>query len=267
MVDTTCRPDSPSIYRERDTLTQSVNLFEKRRRKRRRAYHTDKMSIETTKISPESDTAGLNFKETELTLGLPGESRKISSKRGYSETVDLVPGSSSSEPRGKGHENNPSGAEISGAGKPPSVKAQIAGWPPVRSYRKNALKSCTYVKVAVDGAPYLRKVDLEMYSSYQQLLSALEEMFTCFTIRNYLNEKKLMDPVDGTEYVPTYEDKDGDWMLVGDVPWKMFVESCKRLRLLKSSEAVELVCSHCVAVSDATRLASVIWMFSAVAAL
>ncbi|CAH2042076.1 unnamed protein product [Thlaspi arvense] len=23
-----------------------------------------------------------------------------------------------------------------------------------------------------------------------------------------------------TEYLPTYEDKDGDWMLVGDVPWK-----------------------------------------------
>lgn len=29
-----------------------------------------------------------------------------------------------------------------------------------------------------------------------------------------------MDPIHGTEYVPTYEDKDGDWMLVGDVPWK-----------------------------------------------
>lgn len=29
-----------------------------------------------------------------------------------------------------------------------------------------------------------------------------------------------MDPLSGTEYVPTYEDKDGDWMLVGDVPWK-----------------------------------------------
>lgn len=27
-------------------------------------------------------------------------------------------------------------------------------------------------------------------------------------------------PVNGIEYVPTYEDKDGDWMLVGDVPWK-----------------------------------------------
>jgi auxin-responsive protein IAA len=29
-----------------------------------------------------------------------------------------------------------------------------------------------------------------------------------------------VDAVNGTEYVPTYEDKDGDWMLVGDVPWK-----------------------------------------------
>ena len=49
-----------------------------------------------------------------------------------------------------------------------------------------------------------------------------------------------MDNVNGMEYVPTYEDKDGDWMLVGDVPWKMFVESCKRLRLMKSSEAIGL---------------------------
>jgi auxin-responsive protein IAA len=33
-------------------------------------------------------------------------------------------------------------------------------------------------------------------------------------------EMKLVDAVSGNEYVPTYEDKDGDWMLVGDVPWK-----------------------------------------------
>ena len=33
-------------------------------------------------------------------------------------------------------------------------------------------------------------------------------------------EKKLVDAASGTEYVPTYEDKDGDWMLVGDVPWR-----------------------------------------------
>ncbi|URE37551.1 auxin-responsive protein [Musa troglodytarum] len=57
------------------------------------------------------------------------------------------------------------------------------GWLPVRSFRRNVLKSCTYVKVAVDGTPYLRKVDLEAHAGYQQLLTALEEMFSCFTAR------------------------------------------------------------------------------------
>lgn len=63
----------------------------------------------------------------------------------------------------------------------------MVGWPPVRSFRKKALKSCSYVKVAVDGAPYLRKVDLEIYSGYQDLLAALEEMFSCFTTRECLS--------------------------------------------------------------------------------
>uniref|UniRef100_A0A453JRG6 Auxin-responsive protein n=1 Tax=Aegilops tauschii subsp. strangulata TaxID=200361 RepID=A0A453JRG6_AEGTS len=57
---------------------------------------------------------------------------------------------------------------------------------------------------------------------------------------NAMNESKLMDLLNGSEYVPTYEDKDGDWMLVGDVPWEMFVESCKRLRIMKGSEAIGL---------------------------
>jgi auxin-responsive protein IAA len=35
-----------------------------------------------------------------------------------------------------------------------------------------------------------------------------------------LNETKLRDLLNGSEYVITYEDKDGDWMLVGDVPWE-----------------------------------------------
>ncbi|KAM0034474.1 putative transcription factor interactor and regulator AUX-IAA family [Helianthus debilis subsp. tardiflorus] len=84
------------------------------------------------------------------------------------------------------------------------------------------MKDCKYVKVAVDEAPYLRKVDRELYySGYQQLLCNFEDLFSCFTVRNVLNERKLMDPVNGMEYDPTYENnKEGDWMLVGDVPWK-----------------------------------------------
>lgn len=46
----------------------------------------------------------------------------------------------------------------------------------------------------------------------------------CGSSRNLLKEMQTADsPKDllhGSEYVLTYEDKDGDWMLVGDVPWE-----------------------------------------------
>ncbi|KAK8644934.1 hypothetical protein V6N13_118793 [Hibiscus sabdariffa] len=150
----------------------------------------------------------------------------------------------------------------------PASKAQVVGWPPIRSFRKNTMAShplksddddnaeaklgsgCLYVKVSMDGAPYLRKVDLKIYGSYKELSSALEKMFSCFTIgqcgshgvssRDGLSESRLIDLLHGSEYVLTYEDKDGDWMLVGDVPWEMFTNSCKRLRIMKSAEAIGL---------------------------
>lgn len=121
---------------------------------------------------------------------------------------------------------------------PPS-KAQVVGWPPIRSYRKNCMKQSekevnggSYVKVSVDGAPYLRKIDLKVYNSYPELLKALGNMFK-LTIGEYSEREGYS----GSEYAPTYEDKDGDWMLVGDVPWEMFIVSCKRLRIMRGSEA------------------------------
>ncbi|CAI0384598.1 unnamed protein product [Linum tenue] len=99
-----------------------------------------------------------------------------------------------------------------------------------------------FVKVSMDGAPYLRKVDLKLYNSYSDLSESLGKMFSSFTIgmKDFMSESKLVDILNGSEYVPSYEDKDGDWMLVGDVPWEMFVESCKRLRIMKGSEAIGL---------------------------
>ncbi|KAF2295734.1 hypothetical protein GH714_033764 [Hevea brasiliensis] len=147
----------------------------------------------------------------------------------------------------------------------PAAKAQVVGWPPIKSFRKNTLASSSknndevdgkpssgalFVKVSMDGAPYLRKVDLRTYSTYQELSCALEKMFSCFTIgqcgshgvpgKEKLSESKLRDLLNGSEYVLTYEDKDRDWMLVGDVPWEMFIDTCKRLKIMKSSDAIGL---------------------------
>ncbi|CAN1341156.1 Auxin-responsive protein IAA8 [Linum perenne] len=208
----------------------------------------------------------LNLKATELRLGLPGSyspernsefclfastqldekplfplhnhgssTLRLGNKRGFSDALDSF------------------------------SEAQVVGWPPIRSFRKNSLAtssknaeevdgkeggSALYVKVSMDGAPYLRKVDLRNYYAYKELSSALEKMFSCFSLGQYgshggsgremLTESKLKDLLHGSEFVLTYEDKDGDWMLVGDVPWGMFTETCKRLRIMKSCDAIGL---------------------------
>ncbi|CAN4101234.1 unnamed protein product [Withania somnifera] len=127
---------------------------------------------------------------TELRLGLPGtesSASKISNKR---------------PPSHRNNNNDDNAAQ----------KAQVVGWPPVRSYRKNVVQA-SYVKVSMDGAAYLRKIDLNVYVG----------VGVCSEREGY-NE---------CDYVATYEDKDGDWMLAGDVPWDMFINSCKRLRIMK----------------------------------
>lgn len=47
-------------------------------------------------------------------------------------------------------------------------------------------ETAAFVKVCMDGAPYLRKVDLKMYKSYQELSDALAKMFSSFTMGKFL---------------------------------------------------------------------------------
>ncbi|KAE8728189.1 Auxin-responsive protein IAA16 [Hibiscus syriacus] len=198
----------------------------------------------------------VNMLGTELCLGLPGggggnevdSSPRTSGKRGFSETIDLKLNLQARETDmdlnkslDNGSKEKPVSAKDPANHRP--SKAQVVGWPPVRSYRKNVMannkstveesekaSSAAFVKVSMDGAPYLRKVDLKMYKSYQELSDAL-----AYSVLSLW----LMDLLNSSDYVPSYEDKDGDWMLVGDVPWHMFVDSCKRLRIMKGSEHQE----------------------------
>ncbi|CAM8935772.1 unnamed protein product [Rhodiola kirilowii] len=60
--------------------------------------------------------------------------------------------------------------------------------------------------------------------------------------KDFMNEKKSVDLLNGSEYVYSFEDKDGDWMLVGDVPWEMFVDSCKRQRIMRDRMRLLALC-------------------------
>lgn len=85
-------------------------------------------------------------------------------------------------------------------------RAEVVGWPPIRSYRKKRLGAVQkgskeeeisdeekkvvkvrFVKVSLEGAPYLRKVDLNMFNSYTQLSHALAKFFAAFTIGNFIS--------------------------------------------------------------------------------
>ncbi|KAA8527819.1 hypothetical protein F0562_035312 [Nyssa sinensis] len=103
-----------------------------------------------------------------------------------------------------------------------------------------------FVKVNMDGLPIGRKVDLNAHACYETLAQTLEEMFfrpttTISSFGSSGEKERATQPsklLDGSsEFVLTYEDKDGDWMLVGDVPWGMFLTTVKRLRIMRTSEA------------------------------
>lgn len=107
------------------------------------------------------------------------------------------------------------------------------GWPPVNYWRKklrvdhdevagkndhvvwvdrchshgsNSSKSL-YVKVKMEGVGIARKVDLGMHQSFEMLMETLMDMFG--TGHRESNSYEL-----------AYQDKEGDWLLAQDVPWR-----------------------------------------------
>lgn len=180
----------------------------------------------------------------------------IAEKKTFSAANTAVPSSSSAQKR--------------------TAPTPVVGWPPIRSFRKNfasgnsskpvsesqnvvgskissekAIENPTkslLVKINMDGIPIGRKIDLKAHDSYEKLSSAVDELFrgllaaqSNFSTGGIKNKedggKAITGLLDGSgEYTLVYEDNEGDRLLIGDVPWHMFISSVKRLRVLKSSE-------------------------------
>ncbi|XP_010911825.1 auxin-responsive protein IAA25 [Elaeis guineensis] len=154
---------------------------------------------------------------------------------------------------------NPPSTVLRGTNPSPSV----VGWPPIRAFRRNlglpqaskstmdsakdmekmkpeegenpgnepVARQTMFVKVNMEGYAVGRKIDLKVHDSYESLSQALQKMFHNFLTADYSKKSKE----DGEEevvtpsYILLYEDNEGDRMLVGDVPWEMFISTVKRL--------------------------------------
>ncbi|XP_061973950.1 auxin-responsive protein IAA34 [Populus nigra] len=87
-----------------------------------------------------------------------------------------------------------------------------------------------YVKVNMDGVIVGRKICILDHGGYSSLALQLEHMF------GRQSASGLMLFQAGSEFCLFYKDREENWRTVGDVPWKEFVESVKRLRIARKSE-------------------------------
>ncbi|RVX12444.1 Auxin-responsive protein IAA32 [Vitis vinifera] len=88
-----------------------------------------------------------------------------------------------------------------------------------------------YVKVNMDGVVIGRKICVLDLAGYSSLALQLEDMFG----RDSLSGLRLFQRE--SEFALFYKDREENWRTVGDVPWKEFVDSIKRLRIVRKNEA------------------------------
>ncbi|KAL6188354.1 hypothetical protein ACLB2K_039747 [Fragaria x ananassa] len=129
-------------------------------------------------------------------------------------------------------------SDLSSTTSSPREEALLS-WPPIKSILRSTLSgkaenfhhqnSSLFVKVYMEGIPIGRKLNLFAHDGYDALITSLSLMFKTTILcpdNNHVHSERY--------HVLTYEDQEGDWMLVGDVPWEIFLTTVKRLKITRA---------------------------------
>ncbi|XP_062147471.1 auxin-responsive protein IAA31 isoform X1 [Alnus glutinosa] len=126
------------------------------------------------------------------------------------------------------------------AGASPRYMQQPLNWPPIRSILRSAHAGKShdlpehpslFIKIYMEGIPIGRKLNLFAEEGYEGLIRTIGHMFPTTFITDSSADRVHSDKY----HVLTYEDKEGDWMMVGDVPWEMFLNNVKRLKVTRAN--------------------------------
>ncbi|KQJ88916.1 auxin-responsive protein IAA27 isoform X2 [Brachypodium distachyon] len=86
-----------------------------------------------------------------------------------------------------------------------------------------------FAKVHMEGCLVGRKINLRAHRSYDSLSRALTKMTRNFFCHYPTSNSGEEDCANSDDFIFLYEDFEGDRMLVGDVPWELFLASAKKL--------------------------------------
>ncbi|KAD7478821.1 hypothetical protein E3N88_01957 [Mikania micrantha] len=89
-----------------------------------------------------------------------------------------------------------------------------------------------FVKINMDGVLIGRKISVVDHSSYLSLAAQLEDMFGKQSLRGL----RLFES--GSEFALWYKDRDEQWRIAGDIPWKEFVDIVTRMRIKLKNETL-----------------------------
>ncbi|KAJ4722690.1 Auxin-responsive protein, partial [Melia azedarach] len=131
-----------------------------------------------------------------------------------------------------------------------SQREQRLDWPPIKALLRSTLvekaadrdrhghghgHASLFVKVYMEGVPIGRKLDLLALDGYSALMTTLRHMFRA-TILCPAESDERVHSINSQKHchLLTYQDKEGDWMMVGDVPWDVFLTTVKRLKITRA---------------------------------
>ncbi|KAH8498284.1 hypothetical protein H0E87_017269 [Populus deltoides] len=83
--------------------------------------------------------------------------------------------------------------------------------------KNKCMRSSLFVKVCLDGNSMCRKLELLAHDGYSSLITTLSHMFNTTT----LYPEAVCIHAQRHHHVLTCIDREGDWMMAGDVPWEL----------------------------------------------
>lgn len=122
--------------------------------------------------------------------------------------------------------NSTIGGGAKNVAAPPTDSTVVATRPPPANM---------FAKVHMEGYAIGRKINLRAQGSYDSLSRVLTKMTTNFFCPADCSSANVSEDLTNSDkFVFLYEDFEGDRMLVGDVPWELFLASAKRLYIVRN---------------------------------